>query len=475
LSKKDRALVYFVKYPLKFFDRGYPLPEGGFRSAKVVMTHDQSLSEIMACIGGTLKRTDRGIYRCAMQAEKFTTIGWAYMSTQYSHKESLAQALQDKLGIPIALQWRLITTDVPPALMPKKQIARALHFIVEDTDIEYAKQKLSEMYNGDKYDDFPLGMRLRYMPMFARVPNIKAQGRFRAMMGYQQRFCRHVGEVKSGDILDIDGELPSGQTIREYLMDIRIDGDIKKPLFVAINPSWKDGYTFNFMPQAREIAKLTLEHLLVKLRHENSSSYSTTMGWHRIDRWFAQVARERADETRWDADNNCAFAIGVDNIDSVFKAMEEGDEFFTFHDNDDGTETGKNTDDENSTKVDELSYGDLIVTMETSKRRRIRSSDRSSRYSVGSYGSRSVSFAPGLLTPNAGSTDNNTIVSGFSQSEFDDAVGRVVDRHMAGNITQMQGLMSSFQQQMKSTLQEMKDLKQDSRAAHHEADGQQQL
>jgi hypothetical protein len=86
-----------------------------------------------------------------------------------------------------------------------------------------------------------------------------------------------------------------------------------------------------------------------------------------------------------------------------------------------------------------------------------------------------VSFAPGLLSPNAGLTDNNTIVSGFSQSEFDDAVGRVVDRHIAGNITQMQGLMSSFQQQMKSTLQEMKDLKQDSRTAHHKADGRQQL
>jgi hypothetical protein len=175
IGKPDDMKDLANKDLLKFFERGYPLPEGGFRSAKVVMTHDQSLSEIMTCIGSTLKRSERGIYKCAMQAEKFTTIGWAYMSTQYTHKDSLAQALKETLGIPIALQWRLITTDVPPAKIPKKQLAKALHFIVEDGDVEYAKQKLSEMYNGVKYNDFPLGMRLRFMPMFARVPNIKAQ------------------------------------------------------------------------------------------------------------------------------------------------------------------------------------------------------------------------------------------------------------------------------------------------------------
>jgi hypothetical protein len=174
---------------LKYFEQGYPLPEGGFRLAKVVMTHDQSLSEIMQCIGGTLKRTDQGIYKCVMQAEKFTTIGWAYMLTQYTHKDSLAQALKETLGIQIALQWQLITTDVPLAKLPTKQLARALHFIVEDGNVEYAKQKLSDMYNGEKYNNFPLGMRLQFMPMFARVPNVKAQGRFRVMMGYQQRFC----------------------------------------------------------------------------------------------------------------------------------------------------------------------------------------------------------------------------------------------------------------------------------------------
>jgi hypothetical protein len=93
IGKPDDMKDLANKDFLKFFDRGYPLPEGGLRSAKVVMTHDQSLSEIMNCIGSTLKRSDRGIYKCAMQAEKSTTIGWAYMSTQYTHKDSLAQAL----------------------------------------------------------------------------------------------------------------------------------------------------------------------------------------------------------------------------------------------------------------------------------------------------------------------------------------------------------------------------------------------
>jgi hypothetical protein len=50
---------------LKFFEWGYPLPDGGFCSAKVIMMHDQSLGKIMNCIGGTLKQTDQGIYKCA--------------------------------------------------------------------------------------------------------------------------------------------------------------------------------------------------------------------------------------------------------------------------------------------------------------------------------------------------------------------------------------------------------------------------
>jgi hypothetical protein len=85
----------------------------------------------------------------------------------------------------------------------------------------------------------------------------------------------------------------------------------------------------------------------------------------------------------------------------------------------------------------------------------------------GSSGPRSVSFAPGLLSPKSISGDN-TVISGFLQSEFDDAVGRAVERHMSGNITQMQGLMSSFQQEMRSTLTDMKKLHHNSRAAHQE-------
>jgi hypothetical protein len=143
---------------VKFFDQGYPLPGGGNKSICVLMTHDIQFNHMMASIGSILKSREQGIYRCTLQAERSTTIGWAYMSTQYTDKESLAEALTKKLKIPIGLQWRVITTDGTAVNKSSKDLIRAMHFVVEDKDIQYAKYKLSELYHHKKTDGFPLGM-----------------------------------------------------------------------------------------------------------------------------------------------------------------------------------------------------------------------------------------------------------------------------------------------------------------------------
>jgi hypothetical protein len=48
---------------------------------------------------------------------------------------------------------------------------RAIHFEVEDCDIQYAKRTLNEMYHHSQTEGFPLDMKFCFMPLFASIPN----------------------------------------------------------------------------------------------------------------------------------------------------------------------------------------------------------------------------------------------------------------------------------------------------------------
>jgi hypothetical protein len=219
---------------LKFFSQGIPLSKSGPRTAKVLMSHTKDFNSIMECCGSLLKLEDKGVFKCNVQAEKTTVIGWGYMITRQTNKEDLAAAISYTIGIPIGLQWRMITTGQVMDKVPEEQKVRALHFEVEDEDVNYAKRVLSNLYHHSRCVGFPLGIRLRFMPIFSRVPNSTGRSELLKVIGYQQRFCNKIGEYISADIRDIAGLLPNGQTIRDYFMDIFIDNDQRKPLLSAI-------------------------------------------------------------------------------------------------------------------------------------------------------------------------------------------------------------------------------------------------
>jgi hypothetical protein len=63
---------------LKFFSRGIPLSKSGPRTAKVLMSHTKDFNSIMECCGSLLKLEDKGVFKCNVQAEKTTVIGWGY-------------------------------------------------------------------------------------------------------------------------------------------------------------------------------------------------------------------------------------------------------------------------------------------------------------------------------------------------------------------------------------------------------------
>jgi hypothetical protein len=169
------------------------------------------------------------------------------------------------------------------------------------------------------------------MPIFSHVPNSTGRSKLLKVIGYQQRFCDKIGEYISSDIRNIAGLLPNGQTIRDYLMDIFIENDQRKPLLSAMNKTWNDsGYVFNFLPQFREEATLTVQNILTKLRFEFPGSRVESGRYPSIDNHFDLAAIGRADDTIWDPVENCAKAKMDDVMKGVLEAMKGNDEFFHF-------------------------------------------------------------------------------------------------------------------------------------------------
>jgi hypothetical protein len=209
-----------------YFFRGAPLPFGGSRTLNVLLTHTTDFDHITKQAGPVLQGMQCGIYRRTLQAKKTTTTGWVYVSTKHTNKHTLAEAITEKIQIPVGLQWRMITTGVAITELKEEQKVRAIHFEVEDCNIQFAKKILNDLYHHSK---------TRFMPMYANIPNTDGQNTLTTMVGFQQRYCKHIGEYISGDITNIDGTLPNGLTIRQYLMSMHIDDDKRKRLFLGIN------------------------------------------------------------------------------------------------------------------------------------------------------------------------------------------------------------------------------------------------
>jgi hypothetical protein len=431
---KEEDFVDIRKFDfLKFFSRGIPLSKSGPRTAKVLMSHTKDFNSIMEFCGPLLKLEDKGVFKCTVQAEKTTVIGWGYMTTRQTNKEELATAITRTIGIPIGLQWRMITTGQAMDKIPEDKKIRALHFEVEDEDVDYAKRVLGDLYHHSRCVGFPLGIRLRFMPIFSRVPNTTGRTELLKVIGYQQRFCEKIGEYVSANIRDINGLLPNGQSIRDYLMGIFIGNDQRKPLLAAINKTWNDsGYVFNFLPQFREEATLTVQNILTKLRYDFPSTRTESGRYPMIDNHFDLAAIGRADDTIWDPVENCAKARMDDVMKGVLETMKGTDEFFSFHE--ELSETVSPTISppvkaKKSAFTDEVSIagGGILINTRASRSTTHRSS---------------VSFAGSVMSPITLSGETNA--TGMSHAEVKQLVVQTMEENIVGPLQQMQQQMNSL-------------------------------
>ena len=102
-----------------------------------------------------------GIYPRRLQEEKTKSIGWFLMSTSSLSSDCLCKVLKNTYGITVDIRWsmlRLTRTETFANTPPKAQMV----WCADDCEIKY-KRILDDIYNAGK--DYPLAIRMRFMPM----------------------------------------------------------------------------------------------------------------------------------------------------------------------------------------------------------------------------------------------------------------------------------------------------------------------
>jgi hypothetical protein len=318
---KDLNRENFTSY----FFNGYPLYGGGMRNAQILMSHAKPFEEIRRNINHYLLRFNAGFFKKSLQCKVSTVLGWAYMTMEKMDRSLLAEKLSERMGIPVGIQWRMISTGVPTKAIKNEDKVRAIHFEVETKYSGYAKKALADIYDYKKLNNYPLGIRMRFVPDIARVTESKDKVKLSTLIGLQRSFQEKIGTHTNGEVRNVDAALPDGRTIREYLMALKVDEEEDKNMFVAINPDpLRGGTQFAFFPQFRDDATTTLLHLLVRLRSEFSHITKD-----KVDLLFNSTAIERADETLWNSETKKAFTMESECIASILEAAQTCDLMYT--------------------------------------------------------------------------------------------------------------------------------------------------
>jgi hypothetical protein len=258
-------------------------------------------------------------------------------------------------------------------------------------------------------------------------------------------------------------------------MNIRVDEDGRKRLFLGINKTWNNrGYVFSILPKNRDLASVTIQHLLTKLHFDFPAASDDGKVFPEIDKFFDAVAWERALETTWDAQKNCAVAINMDNLQGTLDAMKGEDIFETFYEQDEEKPVKRDNDD-NTTDKEKWMIDTDGKSIETRTRVSKRSVSTVNQSTPGS-GAR-VSFGDSVASPmtmegmtTGGSVLTTADVQSIVASTVDPIVLEAVDKrfdHFQDNVNglatilkQMQENQHLFQQQQQQNQQQLQQQQQ---------------
>ncbi len=251
------------------------------------MQHSVPWITIKNGIAARLQKRGYSLYPRQLQSEKEVVIGWLLWSFREQDAEQLAKMINKKYNINTYLRWATInigTTNTGPPI-------KALHIVSSAEDQLMAIKSYNGLYKMGQRK-FPLGMKMRFIPMAHSVSphvidNIK---RSRA---YQQGWLNSIEHTYSTDIQILDKSSAQMPTLRDMICRLTSSAD-KRELFQGVNRQWNDPnrFIFTYRKQIRTEARSRVSTLLTYLKH--------TSGHEMCTRYFSDSAVEAAQHQIWD-------------------------------------------------------------------------------------------------------------------------------------------------------------------------------
>jgi hypothetical protein len=303
----------------KYFHKAIPyFRNGGWQTMRVLMSHNQPFSFLLTEMSEWMKHNGLAIFEKTLQVEHSMTVGWAYMSTDKTHKETLMKELSLWCGFPVGIQWRP-TND---GGLSTEQI-KAIHFEVEWGHASHDRRVLCEIYHWNRQGNWPLGMRFRFVPDMVHGTNTEARESINRLRRKQANIVKFMGHELTDTIIDVDRRHATigNQSVRNFMMGLRTSTNPNTPLFTGINKHWDSPrFWVSFLPQFESEALSMLAGILPFLRFKYPNADVDV-----LDLMFSTEYAYTMEEASWDPKRNGIVSVYTLQVEQADKNEDDND------------------------------------------------------------------------------------------------------------------------------------------------------
>ena len=272
--------------------------------------HDDSLEVLKEKLSSWLRESNSGLFYKMLQVEEGSEVGWLLYSTREMDAGALSDEIEDILGFPVGLKWKVIDTGIR-GKMNESQKVQALTVEVEAKYQWKHQRDLAQFYCKTIKDtnEYPNGLRLRFVKRKTDAINVKEKGKIDALRRRQQLFLKGIRTSTSHDINQIDYSSNSGiePTLRQMIMNIK-QNNTNAPLFHGVDLDWKgEAYNFQYHNNVKDEAECIINTLIPYLNH-----YYPTVG---VEKYFTEEAAFRSEGLQFDPQTNMVTDSLVSGID----------------------------------------------------------------------------------------------------------------------------------------------------------------
>ena len=169
---------------------------------------------------------------------------------------------------------------------------------------------------------FPLGIRLRAVPLISKEYDMDTQDKIKILMQRQEHFQDSITSTYYLHVNNIDTEFKqTGKTLRQHLMEIPVSVTNQQPLFLSIGiKQWgkrKGDLLFTYPKKYAKKASRIVSNL-------NSYCYKK-LGEPVLTAYFSARAKKQAIETTWDENEGRAISSTEKNLKAIMDEFEEMD------------------------------------------------------------------------------------------------------------------------------------------------------